>query len=271
MQSILPIWQPIGYSTYQITNAIAELTGQKATHTGVLDPLAEGVIIVLTGDERFNKLNYSNWHKIYDFEIAFGLSTDSFDGMGFVSNSDLDNAKVDKIEVEKVAQSFIGTYTQTVPIYSAQKFQGKKLFTYAKKNISIPELPKKSGEIYSIETISVTERKLKQLISELILKLSAVESGEFRQKESAEEWKKLLISPESEKVTSVAKIRVEMSKGLYVRSLSQDIAQKLGKLGFVVSLVRTKNGDYSLTNSLSLKDIFKDRFDKKLFVSKYNS
>lgn len=271
MKPILPIWQPVGYSTYQITNAIAKHTGQVATHTGVLDPLAEGVIIVLTGDERFNKFKYSTWHKTYEFEIAFGISTDSFDGMGFVSNMDLENSKVSKTEIEYAAKSFTGPYTQTVPIYSAQKYKGKKLFTYAKKNVPIPDLPKKSGQIYFTEVLNVKEVKLKHVISEVISKLKTVEGGEFRQNETSHEWQKLLLAPDSENLVTIAKIRVEMSKGLYVRSLSQDIAQKLGKSGFVTSLVRTRNGEYAKNNSLSLEDIFKEKFDKKLFVSKYNS
>lgn len=56
--------------------------GVKTAHTGTLDPMAEGVIIVLLGEERYKKYELAGLKKTYEFEISFGFETDTFDGLG---------------------------------------------------------------------------------------------------------------------------------------------------------------------------------------------
>ena len=90
MEKILPIWQPVGYSTHKIAKAVSNKYGVKTSHTGTLDPLAQGVIIVLLDDERLKKYEYAHWPKTYEFEIVFGISTDTYDGMGIVTNKSFD-------------------------------------------------------------------------------------------------------------------------------------------------------------------------------------
>ena len=151
---IIPVWQPIGFSTYRLTNALACYYGEKATHTGVLDPLAQGVIVVLTGEERFKKLDYSDCVKGYEFDITFGISTDSYDAMGLItkSNFKVEDTKLNKNIITTTLNTFISeNYIQTVPLYCGKKVKGKKLFMYPKNNLPNPDLPLKKGTIYKLE------------------------------------------------------------------------------------------------------------------------
>lgn len=252
--NILPIWQPVGHSTYQITNLVAQKFGKKATHTGVLDPLAEGVIIVLVGDERFKKMAHTSWLKEYEFEITFGVATDSFDGMGVTTHAAFD-ATVQRAQLEEALQSLVGPYAQKVPLYSARKVAGKRLYLYPKHGQPIPELPVKSGRIHSIELLDFGEAHLHTKINESIEKVKNIQKGEFRQTEIIAGWEEFLQKMPNQ-VVETAKIKVVLTRGLYVRSLAQDIAEKVGKHGFVSQLIRTKNGLYTKNDCTTLESLF---------------
>jgi len=265
---ILPIWQPVGYSTYQITSAVAQKYGMKATHTGVLDPLAEGVILVLLGSERFNKSKFTDFHKEYEFEISLGIATDSYDGMGLITEYNNGSEKLTLGDLQLVVKGFVGDYTQKVPLYSARKVNSKKLFLYPKEKLTIPELPEKSGKIYKIECSDLGNSKLYSLVDEIIAKIEQVKKGEYRQKEIIQNWKEFKSKNTNWDVQTAA-FCAELSRGLYVRSLSQDIVKKLGKIGFVSKLVRTGNGEYTKENSCTLNELFGENFDHEMLLSKF--
>lgn len=269
---ILPVWQPVGFSTYQITMQAAKKFGVKTAHTGVLDPLAEGVIIVLLGDERLKKEIYSKWKKEYEFEVAFGISTDSYDGMGLAVSSDF-SKKITTAEITKVLNSLKGKYTQEVPLYSAVKVKGKKLFLYPNKGLSIPKLPKKTGQVYEVELITLKRSDTKKLILKIISNVEKIKGGEFRQQEIIKGWKNYLEKLEQDLPSKiyVAKIKVQTSSGIYIRSLSQDIAKALQTKAFVTKLTRTKNGEYSKKECKSLKKIFGSGVDYDHFISRFVS
>jgi tRNA pseudouridine55 synthase len=266
--SILPVWQPIGYSTYQITNLIARKYRQKATHTGVLDPLAEGVIIVLLGDERYQKLDHSGWLKEYEFEITYGLATDSFDGMGVAIKTDF-TKKVEQSYLENVLKSFVGPYSQKVPLYSAKKVGGQRLFMYPKLGMQPPELPIKTGRIHAIDLQEFSESTIHTKVKDAVEKVKSIKQGDFRQQEILNAWSAFLASTQ-DTIVETAKVRVVMTRGLYVRSLCQDIAHKTDKPAFVSSLVRTKNGRFSKTDCASLESLFGTTHNSDLLKSKGN-
>ena len=265
---VLPIWQPVGYSTYQITSAIGQKFDMKATHTGVLDPLAEGVIIVLLGDERFNKSKFSDFKKGYEFDVTFGIKTDSYDGMGLVTEYKEPVEKISIENIDKLTKSFEGNYTQTVPLYSARKVNSKKLFLYPKEKLVIPELPKKSGHIYKLECKNVRTASLYSLADVIITQVKKVKRGEYRQVETIKSWNEVKTKHADQKLYT-ASFYVELSRGLYVRSLSQDIAERLGTIGFVSKLVRTQNGNFNRESSFTLEKIFGDNFDHEMLLSKF--
>lgn len=273
-KEILPVWQPIGYSTYQITNAIAKKYDKKSAHTGVLDPMAEGVIIVLLGKERFNKIKYTQeWKKTYRFKIVLGISTDSYDGMGITNKINLDLAHTDKKTIKSAVLGFEGLYKHKVPLYSAIKVKGKKLFMYPKENLKPPKLPTRKGHIYSIKLNSVSQMEAGNIVKKVLKNLKNIKTGEFRQKEITKNWEKFLKDHKKDltKKAQILDISAQTSSGVYIRSLSQDICKKLGVPGFVFGLVREKNGLYGKKDSEPLKKIFGRDFQESQLTSQFKS
>lgn len=270
-KKIIPIWQPVGYSTHIIAKKVSEYLNLPTSHTGTIDPMAEGVIIILFGEKRNKKYEYAKWKKEYKFEIAFGISTDSYDGLGLTNNLEISEINRDDLfkKVGNITNEFVGDYVQKYPPYSAKSVKGKPLHWYARnEKLSKIDIPEKEGKIYSLEVLEKREETLEDLINEILSKIEKV-TGNLRQEEVKNNWKGVLENNNSNRKIPIVKFKVEMSKGLYVRSLSQDIARKLNREGFVFALVRTRNGVYTKQNSKKLEDIFGSRFrDEYDFVSR---
>ena len=124
---------------------------QSIGHTGTLDPMATGLLVVAVN--RATKfIQYLNHEpKIYETTLRFGLNSTSLDNQSFcqfvpykhISNNDL----------RQHTDSLIGHLSMPIPIYSACKFQGKPLYHYARKNIKI-HLPDRQYHIHNVELIS---------------------------------------------------------------------------------------------------------------------
>lgn len=158
MNEIILINKPKGYTSRDIVNIVSrELKTKKVGHFGTLDPLAEGLLIIGVGS--YTKLGnfLENDSKEYIAEVLVGTSTDTYDIEGnIIKKIDVEN--LTKEEIKKVLMKFKKTYTQEVPIYSATKVNGKKLYEYAREGQSV-ELPKKTVTIYDIEFLDLCERE----------------------------------------------------------------------------------------------------------------
>lgn len=124
---------------------------KKIGHTGTLDPLATGVLVCLIG--KYTKLVnlITSYDKEYIAEIKLGIKTDTGDITGNIISTDNSNVSVDMIK--EVFANFPKVYNQEVPIYSAVKINGKKLYDYARSNIPV-NLPKREVHIYSLKLLS---------------------------------------------------------------------------------------------------------------------
>ena len=138
-----------GMTSYDVVEKIKRLFGIKRVgHTGTLDPLAEGVLIVCIGNAcKIVELLTSN-DKEYIAGVKLGIKTDSYDIEGKVLEENL----VNDYDLEEVLNHFNKTYLQEVPIYSAVKVNGKKLYDYAREGLEV-ELPKKEVTIKEIELL----------------------------------------------------------------------------------------------------------------------
>jgi len=264
---ILPIWQPVGFSTNLIAQRVGELYGVKTSHTGTIDPMAAGVIVVLLGEERLKKYEYAKWLKNYEFHLIFGISTDSYDCLGIVENLDLP-IKIDAIELKKILRTFIGNYKQKIPPLSTKKIKGKHLHEYFRSGEHI-NLPEKCGKIYKLKLNSIKNTDSKALVKK-IMKNIALVTGDFRQKEITRQWNTLVKQKKLPKKIMVAKMETKTSKGIYIRSLTQDIAEKMSTIGIADEIIRTKNGKYSKKDCKTLEEIFGKNYQKVYdFSSKY--
>ena len=126
------------------------LNTKKIGHTGTLDPFAEGILLIAVnkGLKVVKLLNYKD--KEYIAKVRLGIKTDTLDITGNILEEKKE--ELNKEELLEVLKSFIGDYSYEVPIYSAIKVNGKKLYEYARNNQKV-ELPIKNSYIYDIKLI----------------------------------------------------------------------------------------------------------------------
>ena len=219
MNGIIVIDKPKDYTSRDIVNIVSKkLNTKKVGHTGTLDPLATGVLVLPIGRAlKVSELLTSNT-KEYIAEVILGYETDMLDITGTEIKRNIPN--VTKEELLKVLKSYIGKYNQEVPLYSAVKVGGRKLYEYARSGTPVIP-PSKEVEVYSLE-----------LISDLKHINGAVEFT----------------------------IRCEVSKGTYIRSLIRDIAYSLNTYGTMKNLIRTRQGIFTLKDAYTLKDIEENNY-----------
>lgn len=153
MDKVLLINKEKGYTSRDVVNIISKTLGErKIGHFGTLDPMATGLLVIGLGAcTKIGNL-FTDETKEYIVTVLVGKSTDTYDVTGNVLlTSD------EKLEEEKLINclnGFVGTYNQEVPIYSAVKVNGKKLYEYARSGLDV-ELPKKEVTIFSIEYLGM--------------------------------------------------------------------------------------------------------------------
>jgi len=164
MNGIILVNKEKGYTSRDVVNIISKVLGtKKVGHTGTLDPIAEGVLVVVVG--KCTKLcDYKNLdEKEYIAEFELGYETDTLDNSGEVINKN--EVTVSEEEIKNAILSFKGEYNQVVPKYSAVKINGKKLYEYARNNIEI-DLPSRLVNIKDIEVLSIGKKiKIRCLVS----------------------------------------------------------------------------------------------------------
>lgn len=165
MNGLLVVNKQKGYTSRDVVNIIGKTLGtKKVGHTGTLDPIAEGVLVCVVGKcTKLCDILVSD-EKEYIATMQFGILTDTLDNTGNVLKT---CEKIITIEqVKQAFENFNGEYEQVVPIYSAVKIDGKKLYEYARDNIDI-ELPKRKVNIKKLEIIDFKDNVLtfKTLVS----------------------------------------------------------------------------------------------------------
>ena len=150
LNGVIPIYKEKGMTSFDVVREIKKIfKTNKVGHTGTLDPLAEGVLLVCIGKAtKIVELLTSN-EKEYIAKVKLGIETDTLDIEGKV----LIEEEVQEINLKETIESYNNkTYLQEVPKYSAIKVNGKKLYEYAREDIYV-ELPKKEVTIKKIELI----------------------------------------------------------------------------------------------------------------------
>jgi len=212
-----------------MVNELNHIFGMKRIgHTGTLDPLATGVLVMCLG--KYTKLvdELSSLRKEYVAKVKIGIKTDTLDITGNVLEKD--ECTIDTNELKLVLNSMLGKQVQTIPAYSAKKINGKKLYEYARKKEYV-ELPKNEVEIYDIQLLEVT-------------------SDTFT-------------------------FKTVVSKGTYIRSLIEEICNRLNIIGTMCELERTMQGKFSVLESFDIQEVqngnyklltIKDLLDYQVYV-----
>ena len=152
MDNIIVVNKDKDYTSRDVVNVIGKIFNtKKVGHTGTLDPLATGVLIVCMNKALKVVDLITASDKEYIAKVVLGIDTDTLDITGNIISECKTNVSVDM--VKSVLNSFVGKSSQEVPKYSAVKVNGKKLYEYARNGIDV-ELPKREIQIFDIELIS---------------------------------------------------------------------------------------------------------------------
>lgn len=165
MNGVIVVNKPKGITSRDVVNKLVKVFGTKSIgHIGTLDPMATGVLVCLIG--KYTKLGsiMVNHDKEYVATFKLNVLTDTLDSEGKVLKTD--NKIISLKDMQGAIEHFNGlTYMQEVPIYSAVKVNGKKLYDYARNNEDII-LPKKEVTIYKLELVSFEDEvKIKCKVS----------------------------------------------------------------------------------------------------------
>ena len=217
MNGVIVIDKPPGLTSRDVVNIVSKkFNTKKVGHTGTLDPLATGVLVVAINKATKLVDMLTSSDKEYIAECVFGVCTDTLDSEGNVLSTC--DAIINESDIKNVLNSFKGTYNQEVPIYSAVKINGKKLYEYARENIDV-KLPSREVNIYDIKLID-----------------------------------KPVYQDNHTKIT----FKVKVSKGTYIRSLIRDIAKRLNTVGIMTNLRRISQGKFNDYDAVKLDSLTTD-------------
>jgi tRNA pseudouridine55 synthase len=207
VSGVLLLDKPQGCSSNHILQRVKRLFGAaKAGHTGSLDPLATGMLPVCFGEATKISAFLLDADKRYHLRCQLGVNTTTGDAEGEVVDTQ-DVSDISEKDVKKVLPGFLGEIEQVPPMYSAIKHNGERLYKLARQGIEV-ERKARQVTIYDIEFISL-------------------------------DWEQ-----QGDQQRLILELEVHCSKGTYVRTLVEDIAEKLDCGAHITMLRRLSVGPY---------------------------
>ncbi len=260
------IWKELGETPLQALERLREQEGigvdVPMTYAGRLDPLAEGELLVLIGEECKKKDEYLRLDKEYEVEVLLGVQTDTGDVMGIVDTTtkqglDAPTARSNLAveEIEGALSEFVGKIAWPYPVFSSKTVRGKPLFLWALEGkLNEVEIPIRESEIYELELLSIPSVKLgvselRNVVHQKINSVRPVSENveskrlgeDFRREDVLANWASFFTSAKEQQVTEfkIIKVRCKCSSGTYMRTLAQKAGEELGTSALALSIVRT--------------------------------
>ncbi|MBI2414504.1 tRNA pseudouridine(55) synthase TruB [candidate division WWE3 bacterium] len=217
---ILNIYKPVNWTSFDV---VAKLRGilhtRKIGHAGTLDPLAQGVLVVLTDSDTKKQDNLMHQEKEYEADFVFGAASPTYDLEGPL---ELSHTKITldalKAQLPNFLGKYIGEFEQKIPAYSAKRQNGKKLYELARAGkITQETLPTKK---VNVKSLTITN----------------------------------YFFNESLDLPSIT-VKITCDSGFYVRSLAHDLGEDLGCGAVTTRILRTRVGDYKVEDSVTIESI----------------
>jgi tRNA pseudouridine55 synthase len=196
----------------------------KVGHTGTLDPLATGLLVLVLGSYTKRAGEFSKLDKTY--EVTMRLGQTSTTGVEEGEKIFVSDKEPTELSIKKVMEKFIGETEQVPPAYSAVKVDGQRAYKLARKGQKV-DLKSRKVTIYEIKP----NHKIDNL--------------DAQGRTLSRDW---YTYPE-------VKFTARVSSGTYIRTLVEDIGKKLGTGAYTSDLRRIKVGKFNVENSISLADL----------------
>ena len=283
---ILNVNKPKDYTSRDVLNVMSKyLKCKKIGHTGTLDPIATGVLIVVTEEDTKFVDMLTSTDKEYIATVRMGIKTDTLDVTGKVIEEKPVN--VTKEQLVQVLNSFLGKTTQVVPAYSAVKVDGKKLYEYARAGEEV-ELPTREIDVKEIELIDFKDNLfifrsivskgtyIRSLISDICEKLNTVgvmqelmrtKQGEYRIEDSATlndievgRYKPIsldtIIGKYPKEKVGGEKLKAIRNGALVVKEFKDDYIVYVDEFDRIVAIYQTYDKDPSMAKPYIMYSIF---------------
>lgn len=223
---ILIVHKPTDWTSMDVCAKLRGIFHEKRVgHAGTLDPMATGVLPVFLGRATRAVQFAETGSKEYLAGLCLGLETNTQDTSGTVLVQK--PVHITREELEKALEQFRGEIQQVPPMYSAVKINGKKLYELARKGVEV-ERKARTVTIHSLELVDRAE-------GEALSQSFGPEGGELPRIDYY--------------------LRIQCSKGTYIRTLCHDLGQVLGCGACMGSLTRTEACGFPLSEAVSLEEI----------------
>lgn len=257
MQRFLVLEKQVGETPLQCVEAYRaqypHLADVPLAYAGRLDPMASGKLLVLVGDECKNQTAYHKLDKEYEFEVLFGVGSDTGDVLGIVEGASSPRAALGLEEVRIAVRKLTGKVSLPYPAYSSKTVQGKPLHTWTLEGrLHEIAIPTYDATIYKLTCSELYEVPATKLFKDVAAKIELLPTvteaskaigNDFRRPEVRAAWAKLKASHSGSNF-QIARFTCIGSSGLYMRTLASEIAKQLNTTGLAYSIHRTKIGRY---------------------------
>lgn len=226
-----------------------EFQNVKIAYAGRLDPMAEGLLLCLSGEKCKERDFFQNLDKVYRYKFVTGFSTDSMDMLGIINKQtdsipDLFTLKQNILEY---IQSSLNNSILNLPYphFSAFSVDGHPLWWWKKQGlIDTITIPKKEMKVAQTKFLGDAKIDFKTFIDSKINIINKISTGDFRQKEIINQWKNYTYPS-----ACIFEFELEsnVSSGTYIRSLVESIGTFLNIPTTTTSIVRTRVGEFDLS------------------------
>jgi tRNA pseudouridine55 synthase len=252
MDGVLVLDKPVGPTSHDVVARVRRALGERRVgHTGTLDPAASGVLPLVVGRATRLAQFLSARDKSYDAVIRLGSFTDTGDAQGHTVGTPQAHLLPSRAAIEAALEVCRGTYLQQPPAYSAKRIDGTRSYKLAR------------ARARSIQHSALSTEHVAPSIQHPAPSTQHLAPGIEHPAPST-------VLPAPVRVTAHAidlhdlhgdtvTLRVDCSAGFYVRSLAHDLGVRLGTGAHLAGLRRTRSGDFTLQDSVTLDALERDR------------
>ena len=247
MDGLLVVDKPSGPTSHDVVARLRRaLRETRIGHTGTLDPMATGVLLLVVGKATRLAKFLSASDKSYDAVVRFGFATDTADAQGQPLGPITDRGMPSRDAIDAALDAFRGTFMQQPPAFSAKKIDGQRSYKLARnarrrKPSSLDMARDDPERVEGSRSVVSDPPDLPALPG-----LPAPCSVTTHRLE--------IVSTEADTVT----LRVDCSAGFYIRSLAHDLGERLGVGAHLTALRRTRVGDFGLERAVHLDAVERD-------------
>jgi tRNA pseudouridine55 synthase len=255
-EKVISLYKPIGMTPLEAIRNFQDknpdFQKQTLSYAGRLDPMAEGLLLVLIGEENSNRKRYELFDKTYKISVLFGIETDSYDILGLAKiNYPRALTRQEHVLLYRYIKTLKGKYQQPYPPFSSKPVNGKPLYYWARRGmLDGLQIPTKEIKIKSIDLLKTKTISTRSLLRYILTNLALVK-GDFRQEEIQKLWKDKLGEYPNERF-SIITLRISCSSGTYMRNIAHEMGKRLQINALALSIKRTNVGSYTLEHTIKL-------------------